>query len=42
VAPLEQQQNRYEWLGLAIRLEGNLIASRFIGVCALHETVGTI
>ncbi len=42
VAPLEQRRNRYERLGLAIRFEGNLIASRFVGVWALHETVGTI
>ena len=42
VIPPEQRRNRYERLGLAIRFEGNLIASRFIGVCALHETVGTI
>ena len=42
VAPLEQRRNRYEWLGLMIRFEGNLIASRFVGVCALHGNVGTI
>ncbi len=42
VAPLEQRRNRYERLGLAIRFEGNLIASRFVGVCALHGNVGTI
>ena len=42
MAPLEQRRNRYEWLGLAIRFEDNLIAARFVGVCALHETVGTI
>ena len=42
VVPLEQRRNRYEWLGLTIRFEGNLIASRFVGVCALHGNVGTI
>ncbi len=40
VAPSKQLRNRYEWLGLGIRFEGNLIASRFVGMCALHETVG--
>ena len=29
VAPREQRRNRYEWLGLTIRFEGNLIASGF-------------
>jgi len=42
VAPLEQLRNRYERLGLTIRFECNLIASRFVGVCALHSNVGTI
>ncbi len=42
VAPLKQLRNRYEWLGLTIRFEGNPIASRFVGVCALHGNVGTI
>ncbi len=42
VAPLEQLRNVYEWLGLRIRFEGNLVASRFVGTCALHRIVGTI
>ena len=42
VAPLEQLRNRYERLGLTIRFECNLIASRFVGVCALHMNAGTI
>ncbi len=42
VIPLEQLRNRYERLGLTSRFEGNLIASRFVGVCALHGNVGTI
>ncbi len=41
VAPLEQLRSVYERLGLEIQFEGNL-ASRFVGVCALHENVGTI
>ncbi len=41
VAPLEQRRSVYERLGLEIQFEGNL-ASRFVGVCALHENVGTI
>ncbi len=40
--PLEQLRNRYERLGLTIRFECNLIAARFVGVCALHGNVGTI
>ncbi len=42
MAPLEQLRNRYEWLGLTIRFEGNPMAVRFVGVCALHMNVGTI
>ena len=42
VVPLEQRRNLYERLSLKIQFEGNLIASRFVGVCALHEIVGTI
>ena len=42
VATLEQRRGVYEWLGLEIPFEGNLIASRFVGVCALHGIVGTI
>ena len=42
VIPLEQLRNLYERLGLEIRFEGNLIALRFVGVCALHVNVGTI
>ncbi len=42
VVPREQLRNVYEWLGLKISCESNLIASRFVGVCVLHETVGTI
>ena len=41
VAPLELRRN-YERLGLKISVEGNLRASRFLGVCALHVSVGTI
>ncbi len=41
VAPLEQLRSVYERLGLEIQFEGNL-ALRFVGVCALHENVGTI
>ncbi len=41
VAPLEQRRSLYEWFDLKIRFEGNL-ASRFVGVWALHEFVGTI
>ncbi len=40
VIPLEQLRNVYEWLGLQIQFEGNL-ASRFVGVCALHGFVRT-
>ena len=42
MVPLEQQRNRYEWLGPTIRFEGDLIAARFIGMCVLHMNVGTI
>ncbi len=42
VAPTEQLRSGYEWLGLKIRFEDNRVASRFVGVCALHEFVGTI
>ncbi len=42
VAPREQLRSCYELLGLARRLEGNRIASRFVGVCVLHKIVGTI
>lgn len=42
VVPLEQRRNFYERLGLKIQFEGNLIAPRFVGVCVLHEFVGTI
>ena len=42
VAPREQQRSGYEWLGLVIQFEGNLIVSRFVGICALHRFVGTI
>ena len=42
VAPVEQHRSGYEWFGLVIRFEGNLIVSRFVGVCALHMFVGTI
>jgi len=42
VAPLEQLRSRYEGLGLTIRFECNLIASRLVGVFALHGNVGTI
>ncbi len=43
VAPLEQQRSGYERFGLVIRFEGNLIVSRFAGMCgALHLFVGTI
>jgi hypothetical protein len=31
-----------ERFDLLIRLEGNLIVSRFVGMCALHKFVGTI
>ena len=41
VAPLEQLRSVYERLGLEIQFEGNL-ASRFVGVCALHENVGRV
>ena len=42
VVPLEQLRNVYEGFGLKIRFEDNLVASRFVGVCVLHEFVGTI
>jgi len=42
VVPPEQRRHRYERLGPRIQFEGNLIASRFVGVCALHRIVGTI
>ncbi len=42
VAPREQQRSGYEWLGLVIQFEGDLIVSRFVGICALHRFVGTI
>ena len=42
VAPREQRRSGYEWLGLVIQFEGNLIVSRFVGMCALHRFVGTI
>ncbi len=42
VVPSEQQRTFYEWLDLGIRVEGNLIASRFVGVGVLHTIVGTI
>jgi len=42
VAPLEQLRNVYEGLGLKIRFEDNLVASRFVGVCVLHEFVGRV
>ena len=42
MAPLEQRRGRYEWLGLTIRFDGNLIAVRFVGVRVLHMNVGTI
>ena len=35
-------RNRYEWLGLRFRFESSRIASRFVGVCALHGNVRTI
>ncbi len=41
MVPLEQRRSLYEWLGLEIQFEGNL-ASRFVGVCALHEFVGRV
>ncbi len=42
VVPREQLRNVYEWLGLKISFESDLTASRFVGVCVLHESVGTI
>ena len=42
MAPLEQLRSRYEWLGLVSQVEGNLIDSRFVGMCVLHRFVGTI
>ncbi len=42
VVPLEQRRNFYERLGLKIQFEGNLIASRFVGVWALHRIVGRV
>ena len=42
VAPLEQLRSRYEWFGLVSQFEGNLIDSRFVGMCVLHRFVGTI
>ncbi len=42
VVPSEHRRNRYEWLGLEIRSEGNRIVSRFARVCVLHKSVGTI
>ncbi len=42
VAPLEPLRNVYEGLGLKIRFEDKLVAPRFVGVCVLHEFVGTI
>ena len=42
MAPHEQRRNRFEWLDLTIRFEGNSIAVRFVGVWVLHIKVGTI
>ena len=42
VVPVEQLRNDYEWFSLMIRFEGNLIDSRFVGMCVLHLFVGTI
>jgi len=42
VAPLEQLRNVYEGFGLKVRFEDNLVASRFVGVCVLHEFVGRV
>ncbi len=42
VVPLEQLRNGYERLGLGIRFEGYLIASRFVGACVLYDKVETI
>ncbi len=41
VVRLEQLRN-YEGLDRKISVDGNLSASRFVGVCALHVSVGTI
>ena len=41
VVLLEQLRN-YEGFDRKISVDGNLIASRFVGVCVLHCKVGTI
>ena len=39
---MEHQRSGYEWFDLLIRLEGYLIVSRFVGMCALHKFVGRV
>ena len=41
VVRLEQLRN-YEGLDRKISVDGNLMASRFVGVCVLHVSVGRV